>query len=154
MKKFLILLLCLLVAQSVQAVSLIKINKVQPIPKVTYKYLDENSPMYEILSQNKKVLFYNYADHMAYDRLYKWEIDRFLQNNPSIAKKYEYMIFEDAVTPVQKYNCKTPGCDEHALFVNCCAGICIINPKTKEYIYISGHNYIQARNLIKKYQDW
>ncbi len=154
MKKYLILLLLLLLALPVSAALIIKINQVASIPAATYKYLDKDSPMYEILSQKKKVIFFSYADHIGADRRYKWLLDRYFQHHPKVYNKYEYLVFEDAILPAKKHSCKTKQCEENALFVACCTGFCIINPKTKQYVYITGHNYGLSKRLIEKYQDW
>lgn len=154
MKKYLTVLLLVISTLPAFCALIIKINKISPIPYETYKYLEKNSPMYEILSMNKKVIFYSYADYIAYDRSFKWLIDKYLQEHPKIFSNYEYMVFEDAIMPAKKNSCKTPSCEENALFMACCTGFCIINPKTRQYIYITGHNYAKAKRLIEKYKDW
>lgn len=154
MKKIFLAFIFIMFTLPASAALIIKINQVAPIPAATYKYLDKDSPMYEILSQNKKVIFFSYADHIANDRSYKWLIDRYLQQHPKIYKKYEYLVFEDAILPAKKNSCKTGRCEENALFLACCTGFCIINPKTKQYVYITGHNYGLSKRLIEKYKDW
>lgn len=154
MKKIFLFFILILFALPAYPALIIKINKITPIPEATYKYLDKNSPMYEILKQNKKVVFFSYADLIAFDRRYKWLIDKYFQEHPQIYSKYEYRVFEDSIMPAQKNVCKTKQCEENALFMACCAGFCIINPKTKEYVYISGHNYGASKRLIEKYKNW
>ena len=132
-----------------------KVNAAQNIPDKVYEDTLANDKFANILSSNKKAIYYAYPVESSDDGLFLADFENLMKSYSELQSYYNY--YPDPQDSTSTIYCSKAGstyCIQNYLFKNCSSNMCIINPYKKQILKISNKNYRHAFDKIYEYKHW